>query len=289
MSPRLLRLLLAGLALVLLVNLIVLSGVAWNRSGEPEAELRLSERELSLPPYWRDREENSGLALTLRWRVAPKPAPDAEDHLYEMNTYAGTHWLGAERLRELGFDLDEADSADSHRRYRLSAREVWLALEFDGPAHAATVRRAEQSLAAAQSTLDAHPGHEEHEASLRRMEEHLGRVRNEWSRLVVIDADLDREALRARHPDRQRIAIMHGRVRASRSYEQQQGVPRWKWEGYVEAVSIDSIHVPLSLRSELDALSRRRPDDRQDRFEVSLAFGKRREPWIQAVHAAASP
>ena len=38
-----------GLALIAVVNGIAISGVAYNRSGEPESKLRLSERELYPP------------------------------------------------------------------------------------------------------------------------------------------------------------------------------------------------------------------------------------------------
>ena len=41
--------LIAGLGLILGVNAIVLGGVAYNRSGEPESLLQLSERELYTP------------------------------------------------------------------------------------------------------------------------------------------------------------------------------------------------------------------------------------------------
>lgn len=45
------------------VNGIVLSGVAYNRSGDPNAVVVLSERELNLP-YWR----NQGRTAAWPWR-----------------------------------------------------------------------------------------------------------------------------------------------------------------------------------------------------------------------------
>jgi hypothetical protein len=51
LTPRIT--LLAGGALILLVNAVALTGVYLNRSGEPESRLRLSERELGLPWDWR--------------------------------------------------------------------------------------------------------------------------------------------------------------------------------------------------------------------------------------------
>ena len=43
--------LVAGLGLIALTNAVALLGVAWNRSGEPDATLQLSQRELQ-PPYY---------------------------------------------------------------------------------------------------------------------------------------------------------------------------------------------------------------------------------------------
>ncbi|WP_425914971.1 DUF4824 family protein [Pseudomonas sp. GWSMS-1] len=61
------RYLIAGLALIGLVNAIVLAGVAWNRQPPAQSHLLLSERELgSTHMYWR--KDNSSLALRLDYR-----------------------------------------------------------------------------------------------------------------------------------------------------------------------------------------------------------------------------
>ncbi|MGH8649482.1 MAG: DUF4824 family protein, partial [Burkholderiales bacterium] len=52
------RTLAAGIVLIALTNAIALGGVAWNRSGEPESVLKLTQRELSQPRgFGLDREE----------------------------------------------------------------------------------------------------------------------------------------------------------------------------------------------------------------------------------------
>ena len=57
----------AGLGLIVLINAIVLAGVAWNRSEPADSRLLLSERELgNSSAYWR--EDDSGLALRLNYR-----------------------------------------------------------------------------------------------------------------------------------------------------------------------------------------------------------------------------
>src|SRR5690606_12121573 len=51
MSPRALTFAL-GAAIILAANAVALGGVAWNRSGEPESRVALSQRELARPPEW---------------------------------------------------------------------------------------------------------------------------------------------------------------------------------------------------------------------------------------------
>jgi len=51
--------LIIGIALMALTNAVALIGVAYNRSGEPESELRLTQRELAAP-YWRGIDRESG-------------------------------------------------------------------------------------------------------------------------------------------------------------------------------------------------------------------------------------
>ena len=60
----------SGFILLVLINIIVLSGVAYNRSGDPAALIWLTERELKMS--YRSYEENSGLSLCLDWRTLDK-------------------------------------------------------------------------------------------------------------------------------------------------------------------------------------------------------------------------
>jgi len=65
--------LISGLGLIALTNAVALVGVTYNRSGEPEAKLSLTQRELRTPYRWYGNRENSGLALSLIWRVLNPP------------------------------------------------------------------------------------------------------------------------------------------------------------------------------------------------------------------------
>jgi hypothetical protein len=57
------KLLIAAVVLLLLANVVVLTGVAYNRSGEPLFSIELTERELPLMQSIGYEEENSGTTL----------------------------------------------------------------------------------------------------------------------------------------------------------------------------------------------------------------------------------
>ncbi|MGH8188652.1 MAG: DUF4824 family protein, partial [Steroidobacteraceae bacterium] len=139
------RALIAGLALILLTNAVALSGVAYNRSGEPQATLRLTERELQIPYWsWPDN-ENSGIDLRLSWRVHDTYAGDEISARYWNRTGA---WLDAEKLRSLGFDVStaatdfELDSGTTSD----PSRDVFLVLEQDGAAYQAVLEHCRKRL-----------------------------------------------------------------------------------------------------------------------------------------------
>ena len=112
-----LKTLAAGAALILLVNVVALSGVYFNRSGEPDARLTLSQRELGVPWDWRVPRDNSGLVLGLNWRV---PDGSAVEYSYGGYGYHGgtPDWLDEPRMKALGFDTAAvAESGEGRRRF----------------------------------------------------------------------------------------------------------------------------------------------------------------------------
>jgi hypothetical protein len=284
MKPAVRLLLWCGGAVVLLVNVVALAGVAWNRGGEPEAVLTLGERELRLPPAWRYDREDSGLALSLHWRVAP----DLQEHegrfAYEPGAYTPVEWLDAERLAALGFDVSH--EADERRSFR-PQRGAWLALELDGPAHARSVQQAREALARAEQAVAETPDDEERRKRATEARQRFEQVRDAWSRLVAIDADLDAETLRARHPDRQRVAIVRGRVRPYWRFGDPLTRADGEWYGQVEAVAVDRVHVPRALRGVFDPLRATATSRQPDRYEATVAWGRRMEPWIEEVRTNA--
>jgi hypothetical protein len=70
-----------------------------------------------------------------------------------------------------------------------------------------------------------------------------------------------------------------------RSDEEQEG----KWEGWITGLLVGTINIPLEHRAVFepleDAQHGRNRNEQPPRYEVSLALGKRTEPWVIAVGA----
>jgi hypothetical protein len=265
-SPR--RTLAAALALIVVANTFVLAGVAYNRSGEPEAVLQLSERELTAPREWGFSSEKSGIGLDLKWRVplTPKEYQRRGHYAYDYGG-GGAEWLTAAKLAELGFDLPALRDAERSERYERE-RQVFLVLEMDGSAYQAALEAARVYAADNTATKEA-------AAARQRIE----REETSSSRLFAVDAGLDARQLRARYPDRTRYAVVAGRVRPW--IEGREG--QWKYSGYISAVSVGRVNVPYALRLVFDSLPPTRtyaPEIQLPRFEATLAYGQRLEPWL---------
>lgn len=289
------RTLAIGVAIILMVNAIALAGIAYNRSGSPDSRLHLSQRELSLP--WQSDDENSGIALKLKWRVLGKfDSTNKNEWQQRLYGLIGNEpaWLDATKLRSLGFDVrPPVSTADDHQDYRPQPRrEVLLVLELDGPTYQQSVAQAKIIVAKANASanananvgVDVNPdvnaiamsaGAEASKALIREEQEN--------SRLFVVDAGLDTQVLRAKYPDRSHYAIVRGTVR-----------PQWKHLtrqeqllGNIDQLSIDTINVPVTFRRIFESAAGKRyindGEPNAHPFEADVAFGKRFEPWIVKV------
>jgi len=271
--------LLAGLAVIVLTHAVALGGVWWNRSGEPDSVLRLSERELRPEGVWN--RENTGLALRLEWRAAP--AVERDEGPYGWPWADGNRspaWLGREKMIELGFRPPAA--GDDARTVRERGREVFLVLEFDGPARRAYGERlrawAEREMAL--PALD--PRNEEFGLRAKRAREVLDSEARR-SRLFAVDAGRSAEALRAAYPDRTRHAIVRAEIVPAYPAQGERGP-----QGYIRRVVLDAVHVPYAQRAVFGVdgagLPERSGDDvMRATFDAELALGRRLEPWLRSV------
>ncbi|MBM0106007.1 DUF4824 family protein [Steroidobacter sp. S1-65] len=276
------RALLTGAALIVVTNAVVLAGVAYNRSGEPEAVLRLTERELRLSYWsWPDN-ENSSIDLQLSWRVARTQQDERLGYLY-----GGLDWLQPAQLQELGFDVsgDMQSNEDAQRVSRQPSRRVWVALEYDGPAYQAALEQARAALERATALAQANAGEEEFEQRLRAAQAGLEREKRIDSRLFIVDVGLDPDALRARHPNRQQYVMVPGRLRVSIQGPEGQQRP----VAHVFDLDVDAIRVPYDYRDIVEPLTRAADatyyDRREPRFQATVNFGRRFEPWIVEVQS----
>jgi len=263
-----------GFILLVITNIIVLAGVYSNRSGDPDAILILTEREL--PLLYLHRKENSGLALQIAWRSTSK----------DMNYYdqGNPGWLNADKLRELGFNLDDTyNRSNAGSTYReVLPKEVYIVLEYDGLFYKTAVRLAEEALTKQEILLKEHSGDKKFQNTFKSAKKRLQQERINKSRLFAVDAGLDPRLLRKKYTDRSRFIITTGVVRATSYYNKKKEII-----GYITKLSVATLHVPLDQRKIFDSILVHRASQRNTilppRYEVKLAYGSRLEPWIVSV------
>ncbi len=290
-SPR--RLFVLGFALLLLTNIVVLAGVAYNRSGDPDARITLTERELI--PWHSYNNENSGFALRIAWRIVGDPENDrylfySRPELFPY--YQGNpEWLDSKKLDALGFDTDAIfQKGDDPDRYKIPvSREAYVVLEYDGDAYRQVLAQAQARVNKEKKALAARPDDEELQERARKAERWLAFEHIENSRLFVVDAGPDPALLRQQYSDRGRFIIAKALVQA----EYVDSCDRTGVFGRIEQVNINSIHVPLSFREQFEAIlvpRTVRPEDPPipPRYAVDLSYGGRLEPWIEGVQALPS-
>lgn len=257
------RALVIGASLIALTNAVVLGGAAYNRGGTPESNLQLSQRELGYSNYSND--DNSGIAVSLSWKVLSKDVvgTPGKDNSYDWYNYSReAYWLTDAKMAELGFDIKAPDFREEgvYRYRQLKDREVFLVLELDGPAY---------ELYASQAKVHAKANKSKEEA-IRQVKE----AEEESSRLFVVDAGLDVNALRQRYPDRNMYAIAKGIVGA---HWQSTG-DKPELNAYVDSLSVSSLHVPKPYDAVLSGYDI--GTARTSKYQVNVIYGRRYEPWI---------
>jgi hypothetical protein len=267
--------LLVGLALIAVTNAIALGGVAFNRSGEPESVLTLTERELQVINWsWPDN-DNSSIDLRLQWRVKEAYS---QDHDYG---HWSNDWLSEEQLRSLGFDTSlPAETYEAVDRRREPSKKVFFALEYDGPAYQEALEQRRKRVEyltqlAARNAEDA-------TERLKGARKVLADEQESASRLFIVDASLDADELRERYPDRTRYAILHGRLRTHVTGE----IGKRRVAAGPPELDIEQIRVPHSYRTFVEPLrdrTRYTYNDNPPRFSTTLKVGRRLEPWIVSM------
>ena len=270
--------LLVGLALIAVTNAIALGGVAYNRSGEAESALTLTERELQVVNWsWPDN-HNSSIDLRLQWRVKETYS---QDHDYG---HWSDDWLNEEQLRSLGFDtaLPEQTYDGVARHRRDPSKAVFFALEYDGPAYQEALEQRRKRVEYLTELTARNAEDSSFEERLKVVRKALADEEGSASRLFIVDASLDQDALRTRYPDRTRYAILRGRLSTYVSGE----VGKQRIAVGPPELDIEQIRVPHSYRTLAEPLrdrTRYTHNEGPPRFSATLHVGRRLEPWIVSM------
>lgn len=259
--------------IIIVSNTWLLIAATLNRSGPPTAMLALSERELSLPSAYNN--ENSGLALRIKWRVANS---QVNDYSY-FGSYA-PDWLDEAKLNDLDVDLTG--------KQPWPEQQVFLVLELNGKQYQNTLTAAqqefEQQVALIQADTSIKDGQKQRKLDEQRQQ--LTRQQHEYSRLFVIDAGLNPEHLLELYNDPQQYIITKGIIRA---YQQNRKNKLYVY-GQISSLSVPAINVPLEhnkLMKDLQAKPARGWQEiKFPRYQVTVAYGQRFEPWIEQIQAA---
>lgn len=270
------RALYVALGLLIVVNAVVLLGVARNRSGDPDAVVTLTERELPLSWSFRH-EENTGVSLHLNVNS------DSEEQ----------RWFDEAKLAELGFDTRNHGKEDRWRVYRQLPREAFVVLEYDGEVwQRHRQRELEEIEGLAVKVLEGKLKPEEAE---NQKKEKLFRL-SIASRLFTVDAGSDPGVLRRRYADRSRYLILPARVRMMVDWRCDSAEEKEEEVlcGRVQQILVDKLHVPRRLHGGLLALPGKfrihagyTPFDPKDParmgYRVQVAVGRRLEPWVRGI------
>lgn len=272
------KLMLTSVLLLLLTNIVVLAGVAYNRSGEPLLTLELSERELPLMYSASSKEENSGTTLSLRWQILdPEEAPE-----YFSTSYGTPAWLDHDKLTELGFDIKEFENNGDKYQYNTGhlTREAILVLEYQGDSYQKALALMEEKVEKhRQKVLDLSDDVDLMK-ELDDFEKQLTELKVSRTRLYVIDAGLDEAILMQRYANNKNYLLARGEI----------GL-RWNQavvSGRIRQLYLKQVHVPLPLSEKLVSLADGQTystynNQAPPSYKVQLNIGKRIEPWIESV------
>lgn len=252
----------AGMALLALANGWVLAAAAYNRSAPTSAPIGLTERELT-PAWFRVRSNEPDRIAFFTININTNYY---EDGPLKTSRYIGEmEWLGEEKLKELGFDIQTpVNFASLRSRFNENqSRDVFLVLEYEGPAYQKILMRMQQRYSEALLQAKAAPENKGFAAAAHHIRERLERLQHYDSHLFAVDAGRDADGLRRRYPDRSHSLIVRGQIMVDlRVY------------GRIKKLDVDVVMLPRAFREIID------PYQGQAHYLVKLAYGKRYEPWI---------
>jgi len=218
-----------ALALILLVNVIILAGVRYNRGGEPDAVVTLTERELHLGA--RDK-ENSGVSLQLELQSNHNKWSESSP------------WFDRKKLQEVGFACNlPIDTKEAEQYYQKQLpRQSYVVLEYEGQAWDDWQVAQKKQLMELETQVSEGQKKKELLDSMRK--------RFNWemvggSRLFSVDVGNDPAKLRQRYPEQKKYIITPAQVRLRLLAADETGKLRKPvLSGYVDEILTATINVP---------------------------------------------
>ncbi|MDH5571649.1 MAG: DUF4824 family protein, partial [Gammaproteobacteria bacterium] len=191
--------------------------------------------------------------------------------------------LDSIKLQALGFDLASIRGSKKRQRYSWSGevQSVVFVLEYDGAAF-------QQALKQEQAELDdmlaetQEPVDDRQQKELDNKKNDLKRMQLSNTRLYVIDAATDEQALFKKYADKNKYLFARGEVGLN-----------WEDEaltGRIKELFINEIHVPLPDSRQVQTITQGKrlysygTEPVAPRYRVKLNIGQRFEPWIEAVY-----
>ena len=110
-----------------------------------------------------------------------------------------------------------------------------------------------------------------------------GKPHRYFFRLFAVDAGTDKTSLRHKYPNRHRYIIAAAQIRIM-AYNKQPKDPLYL-TGTIRKLSIGSITAPFAVRKVLDPYMNRKAYQKRQKlkYQVTVAFGRRLEPWIKGL------
>jgi hypothetical protein len=203
--------------------------------------------------------------------------------------------LPEKKLRELGFNLDRKFKRDWHQ---FPSKKIYVALEYEGPAWQKWLAKNDAAMAKDKRLLQTAQQNHSPKEDLKDIQERIDNLisnRETESHLFPVEVALDAAALRAAYPDRARVAIVPALLEVN-SYL----LDKKRVYNSVLRLLNDGIHVDQAFRPFFLGLKDTNKNywDRQGkketvhwvpRYQATLAFGKRFEPWLAEVEGSSRP
>jgi hypothetical protein len=287
--------LVAALMFLVLTNVVLWARLAYNRSGEPEATVALTGREVRFEAGWRGLERKPGrpVSVSLIWNQDFTP------------------WLTQDKLESLGFDLRLPPYAkeEAYSYYwSLLPRQAYVVLEYDGQGYEAWRRDITGKLAALEEKEKQEKLDKGEKNQMEKYKLSLSPASSQ-SRLFAVDAGAHAEALRRQYADRQRFIIAPCQVRVKYvstwdKKTQKSGPPTIK--GGISELLVSTIHISAHQRDRLEEIIPRleKAADHQPRLPTetgvaekeidpekrrlvnfTICYGQSYEPWVADIRA----